>query len=193
MNQTESTIARVKGILFSPTNEWKIIAKEDKSPALVFKGYLLPLSVISVITCYIGYGIVGSNQGMFGLVATAELGYRYAAFSFFNLITGPFITAFIIAIIASFFNTKRSYNRTFRLVAYSYTPALVASLFYIVPVLSPIVILAGLYGLYLFYLGLKPMTNVPDENKTPFLAVSILTTMVVYFVISIIMASIFIH
>jgi hypothetical protein len=76
MNQIESIIARVKGIILTPKLEWEIISTEKKTTASVFRRYLLPLSAIPVVACYIGYGIVGSDQGMFGPVATAELGYR---------------------------------------------------------------------------------------------------------------------
>jgi len=183
MNQIESIFARVKGIVLSPKKEWEIIATEEKTTASVFWSYLLPLSLISIVTCYIGYGIVGSNQGMFGLVATAELGYRYAAFNFINLIACAFITAFIISFLATSFNAEKNFTKAFKLVVYSYTPTLIASIFYIVPSLSPFVFFGGLFGLYLLFIGLKPMTNVPDDKITFYFILSLITTIVVYAVI----------
>lgn len=193
MNQVESIIARVKGIILSPKNEWEIIAIEKKTTSAVFKNYLLPLSVISVIGCYIGYGIVGSDQGMFGPEATAELGYRNAAFNFINYIVSPFISAFIISFLATSFNAEKNFAKTFKLVVYSYTPMLVASILYIIPSLSPLVILAGIYGLYVQYLGLIPMTKVAGDKSSVYFAVSLLTTIVVYFFISLMLTPILIH
>jgi hypothetical protein len=193
MNQFESIITRVKGIILSPKNEWIIISTEKKITSSVFRSYLLPLSAISVVACYIGYGIVGSNQGMFGPIATAELGYRNAAFNFINLIISPFISAYIISFLAPFFNAEKNFAKAFKLVVYSYTPMLVASILYIIPSLSPLVLLAGIYGLYIQYLGLIPMTNVAGDKTSVYFAVSMLTTIIVYFFISLILTPILIH
>jgi len=193
MNKIESIFARVKGIVFNPKIEWEIIAKEKNTTSSVFKSYLLPLSAISVLSCYIGYGIVGSDQGMFGPVATAELGYRNAAFNFINFIISPFISAFIISFLANSFNAEKNYAKAFKLVVYSYTPMLVASILYIIPSLSPLVILAGIYGLYVQYLGLIPMTKVGGDKSSVYFAVSLLTTIVVYFFISLMLTPILIH
>jgi hypothetical protein len=193
MNQFESIIARIKGIILTPKNEWEIIALEKNTTSSVFKRYLLPLSLISVIACYIGYGIVGSDQGMFGPVATAELGYRNAAFNFINLIISPFITAFIISLLATSFNAERNFAKAFKLIVYSYTPMLVAGILYILPSLSPLVLLAGIYGLYVQYTGLKPMTRITGDKTSVYFAVIIVTTIVVYFFISLILTPILIH
>ena len=193
MNQFESIFARVKGIILTPKNEWEIIAEEKKTTSTVFKNYLLPLSAISVIACYIGYGIVGSNQGMFGPIATAELGYRNAAFNFINLIVSPFISAFIISSLATFFNAEKNFAKAFKLVVYSYTPMLVSSILYIVPSLSPLVLLAGIYGLYVQYIGLIPMTKATGDKTSVYFAVTLLTTIIVYFFISLILTPILIH
>jgi hypothetical protein len=193
MNQIESIIARVKGIILTPKTEWLIISKEKKTTSAVFRRYLLPLSVISVIACYIGYGIVGSNQGMFGPIATAELGYRNAAFNVINLIISPFISASIISFLAPSFNAERNFSKAFKLVVYSYTPMLVGSILYILPSLSPIVLLAGIYGLYIQYLGLIPMTKAAGDKTSVYFAVSLLTTIVVYFFISLILTPILVR
>jgi hypothetical protein len=193
MNQIESIIARLKGIILNPKKEWEIIVIEKKSTSSVFKNYLLPLSAISVVACYIGYGIVGSNQGMFGPIATAELGYRNAAFNFINLIISPFISASIISFLAHSFNAEKNFAKAYKLVVYSYTPMLVASIFYIVPSLSPLVLLAGIYGLYIQYTGLIPMTKVTGDKASVYFAITLLTTIIVYFFISLILTPILIH
>jgi hypothetical protein len=193
MNQFESIITRVKGIILNPKKEWEMIAFEERNTSSVFKNYLLPLSAISVIACYIGYGIVGSNQGMFGPIATAELGYRNAAFNFINLIISPFISAYIISILAPSFNAEKNFAKSFKLVVYSYTPMLVASILYIFPSLSPLVLLAGIYGLYVQYIGLIPMTKVTGDKASVYFAIMLLTTIIVYFFISLILTPILIH
>jgi hypothetical protein len=193
MNQIESIIARVKGIVLTPKIEWETISTEKKTTSNVFKQYLLPLAAISVVACYIGYGIVGSNQGMFGPVATAELGYRNAAFNFINFIVSPFISAFIISILAPSFNAEKNFAKSFKLVVYSYTPMLVASILYIVPSLSPLVLLAGLYGLYVQYVGLIPMTKVSGDKASVYFVITLLITIIVYFFISLILTPILIH
>ncbi|HNW49788.1 MAG TPA: Yip1 family protein [Prolixibacteraceae bacterium] len=193
MSQFDFIVERAKGIIRTPKQEWEVIATEKKSTMDVFKSYFLPLSAIPVVACYIGYGIVGSDQGMFGKIATAKLGYSYAALSFITFILSTFLTALIISSLAGHFEAQKNFNRAYKLVVYSYTPMLLASIFYIIPVLSPLVVIAGIYYFYLLYYGIKPMTKVSDEKMKSFFFISLAATIVVYLLVSLIITPIIFH
>ena len=49
-----SFLARVKGILLSPTTEWPVIDREETTPAAVFGTYVLPLAALLAIPIVLG-------------------------------------------------------------------------------------------------------------------------------------------
>jgi hypothetical protein len=186
-------INRVKGILFNPKNEWNTIQQEQTSSTAVLTNYLIPLVLIPVVASFIGYGLVGRNTLLIGHVGSVSFGIRYAILMLVNMIAGVYLTAFIIDILAPSFSAVKNYNNAFRLVAYAYTPMLVAGIFYILPSLSFIALLASIYGLYLLYIGLKPMMQAPDEKVTGYFIVSLIVLIAVYFVLSAILTAIIIR
>jgi len=67
------------------------------------------------------------------------------------------------------------------MVAYASTPAWLAAVARLVPFLYPLVALvAGLYAIYLFYLGLTSVMKTPDEQRVPFMLVSAILVIVVF-------------
>jgi hypothetical protein len=184
MKRYATIFGRVKRMLLFPAKEWKIIADEKRKVSEIFLSFLLPFSLLTMVVCYIGYGIVGSKQDMFGLVASAKLGYQYAAYYSILLIASIFISAFIISFVAPFFNANKSFNKNFRLVVYSFTPSMGATLLLIIPALSPLVLIAGIYNLLLLYIGLERMTNVPKDKKWGYFFATIATLVFVFFAVS---------
>ncbi|MEO7210063.1 MAG: YIP1 family protein, partial [Chitinophagaceae bacterium] len=80
-----------------------------------------------------------------------------------------------------------------QLVVYASTPSLVAGLFAFLPLLSSIVVLAGVvYTIYLWYLGLGPIKNTPEDKKVVYLLVTYAVLLVVYLILSAILALILI-
>jgi hypothetical protein len=50
--------------------------------------------------------------------------------------------------------------------------------------------LAGLYGLYLLYTGLRPVMKVPADRQTSYFVVSLLVTVAVSAILSLVLAAI---
>ncbi|MBN2215654.1 MAG: YIP1 family protein [Bacteroidales bacterium] len=186
-------INRVKGIIVNPKNEWNTIQQEQTSSTTLLMNYLLPLVLIPVVASFIGYGLIGRNMPVIGHVGSLSFGIRYAVIMLINMIAGVYLTAFIIDVLAPSFSAVKNYNNAFRLVVYSYTPMLVAGIFYIIPGLSVIVFLASIYGLYILYVGLKPMMQVPEEKVTVYFIVSLIVLIAVYVILSMILSAIIIR
>jgi hypothetical protein len=73
------------------------------------------------------------------------------------------------------FEAKTDTTSAFKLVAYSTTPAWVAGIFGVLPLLMPLAALIGFgYSIYIFFLGVQPMTAVPESRKLGYVAVSAL-------------------
>jgi hypothetical protein len=184
MKRYTTIFARVKRMFLSPAHEWKIISEEKRSVSEIFFGFLLPFALVTVVACYIGYGIVGSKQDMFGLVASEKLGVHYAIYYSLLLIISIFIIAMAISSIATFFQANKSFNKNFKLVVYSFTPTMTATILLIIPALSPVVLIAGVYNLLLIFIGLNRMTNVPQTKKWRYFIVLTAIIVFVFFSVS---------
>jgi len=180
-------VERVKGILGKPKEEWEKISLEDNQQSAILTGYLIPLALIPAIASFIGYSFIG----VLG-VHSLTLGLKHAVISLVSTIIGAYITAFIVDLLAPGFSAQKNFNRAFALVVYAATPQYVAGVLYIFPFLGIIVLLAAIYGLYLLYIGMKPMMKVSDDKHTIYFIISLIVVIAVYFVVSAILSAIFI-
>ena len=180
-------IERAKGITLKPKNEWTIISEEKTDIQTILIKYFLPLVLIPTVASFIGYGLL-----KFGAYSSLNLGIMRAIVSILLMIGGVFLSAFIIDALAPSFGGTKNFERAFALVAYTYTPQLIAGVLYIFPPLAILVGLAGLYGLYILYLGIQPMMKCPEDKTVTYFIVSLAVIIVVYAVLSAILGGIFI-
>ena len=179
----ENIINRVKNILVSPKTEWKAIEAENAPYAKVFTSYVVLLALIPAVAAFIGYGLTGCVGLHFGV--------RQAIMQYVVMLGGTYLTAFIIDALATNFGAVKDFNRSFSLVAYSYTPMFVGGVFYLLLPLAWLASLAGLYGLYLLYTGLQPMMKAPEDKQTTYFIVSLIVTIVVSVILSSVLGFIF--
>jgi hypothetical protein len=85
----------------------------------------------------------------------------------------------VIDRLAPTFQSRSSAIQALKLVAYAWTATWIAGVVSIVPALAALGILAGLYSIYLFYLGVTPMMKTPSEKVVPYMVVSALVIIVV--------------
>jgi hypothetical protein len=183
-------IERVKALLFSPKTEWEVIAKEETSTSKIIGGYLLPLVLIPVVATFISYAVIGYKIPFFGYIQSVELGIRSAISMLISLFAGALLTAYIIDSLAASFGAEKNLNKAMQLVVFSYTPSLIGGIFYIYYGTAFLGGLLGLYGLYLLFLGLKPMMKVGDDKQVTYFVVSLVVTIAVSIVLSLVLTSI---
>ena len=177
-------IDRVKNVLVSPKTEWQAIEAENAPHAKVFTSYVVLLALIPAVASFIGYGLFGHS-------VLLGWGLRQAIMQYLLMLGGTYVTAYVIDFLAENFGAKKDFNRAFSLVAYSYTPMFVASIFLILPSLAWLAMLAGgIYGLYLLYIGLQPMMKAPAEKQTSYFVVSLIVLIVVWAVLGAILGAI---
>jgi hypothetical protein len=103
-------------------------------------------------------------------------------------VLGGLLMTFVVAWVASFladkFGGQAGFPRAFRLCAYAFTASWVAGILQLVPSLAVLGLIAGLYGIYLFYLGATPMMSVPKDKSAGYTAVTIVAVIVIYVVIA---------
>jgi hypothetical protein len=184
---------RVKGIILNPKNEWETIQQEQQGNMDLLIKFIIPLVLIPVICSFIGYGLIGRKYAFIGHVGSVSIGIRYAVLMLINTLVGIYVTAFVIDLLATSFQATKNFNNALRLVAYSYTPALIAGIFYIFPSLRVLAMLASLYGLYIMYIGIKPMMKAPDDKVTVYFIISIVVLIFVYAIVGTVVTSLLIR
>jgi hypothetical protein len=175
-------IDRVKNILLKPKEEWLVINTETATPQSLLFNYVIPLSLIPAIARFIGYGLIGFDV-LTVQVAGINWGIMMAVQSFFGSVVAYYMAAYIIDGLAANFLSEKNVNKSAQLVAYSMTAGWVAGIFLIIPSLSALAII-GLYGVYLFYVGLPLLKKTPDDKIGVYMIVGALAVVVTTIIVN---------
>jgi hypothetical protein len=175
--------ARAKGILTNPRREWVEIDNEPLNAGELLVGYVLPLAAIGPIASIIGWSAFGFG-GLFRLSMGTIIGL--AITNYILTIIAVFVLAWVINMLAPQFNATQSMPQAIKVAAYSSTAAWVAGIFNILPALSILAAIGGLYSLYLCWIGLPILMKAPQEKATTYVIVVILAIIVIYVVIGMI-------
>lgn len=184
-------VDRAKNILLSPNTEWEVIRSESTTPAELFTGYAIILAAIPAVAGFIGYYLIGVSYGVFG---TARLGigtsFLWAVLTFILSLASVYVLGWIIDALAPSFGSTKDFESSLKVSVYAYTAAWIAGIFQIIPSLSFITAIAGIYSLVLLYMGLKRVKMAPDDKLLGYFIVTIIVALVLYFVIGAIIGSI---
>jgi len=183
-------IERTKNILLTPNKEWDVINGEEPNTPGIITGYVLPLAGAAAVAAFIGYGLIGFNLGFGIRVKGIDWGLYHGISVLASALLSVFVSAFIIDALAPSFGSEKNMGKSVQLVAYSWTPGWIGGLLAIIPSLAVIGSLAGLYGLYLLYIGLPKLKKTPQDKQVGYFVVSLIVMIVVFVVIGLILGKI---
>ena len=184
-------VDRTKNILLSPDSEWEVIRSESSTPAELFSQYAVILAAIPALAGLIGYYLIGLSFGSFGTIRL-DIGtaFFWAVLTYVLSLASVYVLGWIIDALAPSFGSTKDFISSLKVSVYAYTAAWVAGIFHIIPSLSFLAALAGIYSLVLLYMGLKKVKMVPAEKLVGYFVVTIIVALVLYFVIGAIIGSI---
>jgi len=178
-------VDRVKNILLSPRTEWPVIEAEPATVASLYTGYIVPLAAIPAICQAIGMSMIGITIPFVGthyrtpiVTAITSAVVMYV----FSLIA-VFIVALIVNGLAPTFGGTKNQVQALKVVAYSYTASWIGGILSLVPAISIIGVLFGLYSLYLLFLGLPVLMKSPPDKSVGYTVVVVICTIIVTWVI----------
>jgi Yip1-like protein len=170
---------RVTNILTKPAGEWPVIAAESTEAAGLMRDYAAPLAAIPAVCRFIGMTVIGISVPLVGTIRTGMVrGAAGAIVSWVFALAGAWLAAMVIEKLAPTFQSRGSMVQALKLVVYSMTPVWVAGVLNLIPALAVLGIIAALYAIYLFYLGLPVMMGTPEDKVVPYMAVSALVIIV---------------
>jgi len=179
-------VDRVKQILLSPRTEWPVIDAEPATVASLYTGYIMPLAAIPVICNAIGMSLIGVTIPLVGGHYKTPFGTALisAAVTYCFTLIGVYLMALIVDALAPSFGGTKNQVQALKVVAYAYTASWVGGFLGLIPALSVIGILFGLYSLYLLFLGLPVLMKAPEDKAVGYTVVVIICSILVMVLIA---------
>lgn len=179
--------ARVRNILVQPASEWSEIAAESTDVAGLYRNYILILAAIPAVCIFLGFAAFGAP--VVGRLSAASA-LSTAITTYVQTLVSVLIAALIIEKLAPTFGSHGNTAQALKLVGYAYTPVWLAGVFFLFWFLAaPAALIAGLYAIYLFYLGLTPVMKTPTDKVIPYMVVSALALIVVSVLLRMVMTA----
>jgi uncharacterized membrane protein len=172
-------VERVKNIILSPASEWEVIKGETCTTADLFKQYAMILAAIPALGGFIGFSVIGAFFGLGVFRLPFHYGLVHCVLSYVLSLVGVYLLAIIIDRLSQNFGATRDMEAAFKIAVFSMTPFWISGVFLIVPALGVITLIAGLYGLYLLYLGIKQLTDAPAEKHLGFFVTTLLVAIII--------------
>jgi len=148
-------------------------AKTEKVETMDIIFYLAIVGIPTLLGFIIGYGFIGYGGHFLGASVGVAILYYILA------IIGIVAFGYILNAFAPTFKSKQNLMQALKLVSYAATPWLIAGIFYLHPSIWWLATLAGLYGIYILYIGIPILMETPKDQQIPFLIVAI----VIYIII----------
>ncbi|MCU0288721.1 MAG: YIP1 family protein [Acidobacteria bacterium] len=184
-------IKRVIGIITKPNEEWVVI-KENSLMTIgdMFTNYAVILAAIPAIAGFIGNAMVGRTVMGFSYRVPIANSLIWAILTYALSLVGLFIAAFVIDALATTFGSEKNMVSSMKVAVFANTPIWIAGVLHIIPALSVLVIIAGLYSLYLLYLGIKIVKNPPADKAMGYFIVVLIVDIVIFFLMGFITAAV---
>lgn len=176
-------VARVKGILLTPSAEWERIEREPATVGGLFTGYACILAAIPAVAGLIGGQLFGIGIPGFSVKPGLAFGITTAVLGYVGALVGMFILGLVIEALAPSFGAEKNRVQAFKVAVYSYTASWVAGILGLLPALGILMLLAGLYGCFLLYLGLPRVMKAPADKAAGYAIVTIIVAIVISVVI----------
>lgn len=174
---------KAKKVSLNPKTIWPELKEETLSIKDFYTSYLIYLALIPVVCQFLGMTFVGMKIPFAGTMRwSITTGIISSVMSYVMILLGIYILGFIFHKLSSTFDGNATLEDGVKLAGYAYTPYMLAGVLSIIPSLGVLTILFGIYGFYMLFQGITPMTGV-DTKKGAYFVVSL----VVSFIVSLVM------
>jgi hypothetical protein len=157
--------ARIKNIVFTPKSEWRVIEAETTSVSRLYSGYVMPLAAFASVLSFIRMSVVGVEVPSGGtLRAPVANGSFTSLLTFVSSLVGLYLVGLAINALASAFGGRPDRRQALKTAAYALTPAWLGTALSFLPMGALLQFFAGLYGVYVLYVGLPIMMQAREEG-----------------------------
>lgn len=179
-------VQRAKAMVLSPAGEWRAIEPESGDAGYLFVNYVAILAAIPPVCEFLRLAVF--SWGGLRLRHLHHVGFFSSLFGAVVHYLVAFVVVYAMAVIidglAPTFSGQKSQQNALKLSVYSLTPAWLAGVFALIPGLGFIRLLALLYSVYVFWLGLPILMKPPPDRAGPYALAVIACGIVLSFVVA---------
>ncbi|NQU84177.1 MAG: YIP1 family protein [Mariniphaga sp.] len=175
----------IRELIFSPVKFWLGQKNRQQGQWQLLGGYYFLLVIITAIAVFIGAWF-NSAHFYIGFALLKSL----REILLFTLLY--FISIFLFNQLIPAYGGEKNLQAVRKLVVYSLTPYLLIS---VISGLFPalyIINIAGLYGVYIFWIGVRVLLNIPERKQPGFILISVLLCLFVFGILSVLLWKIFV-
>ena len=167
-------VKRVFALLLTPTQAWDEIAREPASVDLLIRRYIVPLGLLAPIATVIGMKMFDASWSpAHGYLVPPEAILSAGATTLFASIVSIFVLAGIFVLIAPMYGSSRHYPSALKVATYGAVPVLVAGALLFLPVMVMVSVVALCHTLFLYWIGVRRVLDVPENACTEFIGISL--------------------
>ncbi|MEI6062619.1 MAG: YIP1 family protein [Bacteroidota bacterium] len=172
-------VQRVINILVKPKQEWEVIAAEQPNPMKLIGGYALILALIPALSAFIKYGVIGVSFMGYSSRSIAS-GIQTGLVQLFTAVVGVYLLAWVIDMLAPSFDSEKNFGRSLQLAVYASTPQWVAGILLLLSTsLSILIMLIGLYSIYLIAVGMPVLKRTPKQSVVGYTVLIIISLIII--------------
>ena len=158
-------VARVRNIIFAPKTEWRVIQTESTSVSRLYSGYVVPMAAFASVMCFLRLSVVGVEVPSGGTIRVPFInGSLSALLTFVLSLAGLYLVGLVINTLASAFGGRPDLRQALKTAAYALTPAWLGTALTFLPIGNTLQFMAGLYGVYVLYIGLPVMMQAKEDG-----------------------------
>jgi Yip1 domain len=172
-------IERVKEILIAPKQAWPVIASEETDTVSLYTQYIMILAAIQAVAGFIGMSLFGVSFMGVSVRVPIMTGLLQMILGYAMSLAVVYVVSMIANALAPSFGGQKNSMSALKLVAYSSTAAMLGGIFAIIPALGILTLVAALYSLYLLFLGVPTLMQVPRGKALTYTAVLVVCAIVV--------------
>ena len=183
-------VSRIKKLLLQPNEEWDAVKNENLTVADIYTTYLIVVAAVPAIAGFIGMTVVGVSAPFVGMVRIGVFhAISAAVFSYCFSLVGVYAGAFVLNKLAPAFKSTPNMINALKLVGFTVLPVWAAGVVTIIPMLGALVVLVGLYAIYICYLGLPKLMGTPADKVVPYLLISAVVMIAIQVVAALIVSA----
>jgi hypothetical protein len=173
-------IERIKNIILMPKTEWHVIEAEPTSIGQLYIGYVMPMAAFAAMMSFIRMSVIGVSLPFGGTIRTPMAsGLFEAAVTFILGLIGLYLVGLIINMLAPMFSAGRNQRQALKTAAYALTPAWLGTALTFLPLGTLLQLIAGIYGIYVLYVGLPVMMRAKRNDASGYTAAVVVCTILV--------------
>ncbi|MDM8545066.1 Yip1 family protein [Candidatus Venteria ishoeyi] len=157
------------GLLYQPALTWAMIRDTPCSMGACYARHVLILPLIPAISAYFGMTQIGWKMGFIqnSVFLTPESALPMAVLSWLAMVAGVFFMAYMLRWMSSTYAANPNFTQCILLALYIVSPLMLSGFMFIYPMLWINLLLALpalTYTIYLLYLGLPIVMQIPEER-----------------------------